>query len=292
MDKDNVIGKIITAIVLIGVFGSLIGPLIGLAFAAAPFIGFWVIMKKIFGIGKSSKGKQQAMENTRERQYATVTYNDQTKRKTHSPLPRSKSKRRKIVANCNEKFDLTLTEEEIDRIVDASYASVEWEVEVYAMSQDYDSINEWYKGMTGFLRAYIRAFAVQQITSDFRMQEKICMDSFDQIFREIHPETYPSIDACVRAINDKYMTLFDEATFMIAYRFLQSRGRNYQLPSSSVAYHGSELEQLKEKYDNISETSNTGEDALAAMSRGYDSDINALADKYDQMPRNTGTRAY
>ena len=288
---ENKLGKIIAAIVVISIFGSVVGPLIGLMFAAAPFVGMWWMIKSIFGI-KKRKEEYKESPYTGDNRYANAAYAGGSKRKMSSPLPRSKAKRRKIIENCNKNFDLTLTEEEIDRIVEASYASVEWEVEVFAMSLEYNSINEWYKGMTGFLRAYIRAFAVQQITSDFRMQEKICLDSFDQIFREIHPETYPNIDACVRAINDKYMTLFDEATFMVAYRFLQSRGRNYALPSSTVAYHGSDIDQLKEKYDRISETSNTGEEDLSALSRGYDSDINALADKYDQMPSGYGRRGY
>ncbi len=278
------LGKIIGMLVVLGIatsaLPSLLGATIALAICASPFIGIAWIIKHALGIGKSRE-KYKESPYTGDDRRANVAFSAREERRK-SPLPKSVSKRRKIVAKFNEEYDLNLTDEEIDRIVDSSYASIEWEVEIYAMSRDYDSVNEWYRGMTGFVRAYMRAFAVQQITSDFRMQEKICLDSFDQIFREIKPETYPSIDACVKAIKNRYMTMFDETTFMIAYRFLQSRGRNYQLPSAVITSSYSEIDRLKEKYDGVSETSNTGEDDLDKMSAGYDADnIDALMERYD-----------
>ncbi len=50
-------------------------------------------------------------------------------------------KRRKIVDKFNKRFELNLSDVEIDRIVDASYASIEWEVEIYAMTKEMTTIN-------------------------------------------------------------------------------------------------------------------------------------------------------
>lgn len=264
------LGKIILAIIIISACTSAIPALLGLTigffFMAAPFITLGWLVKKLKGDKKRKDDYERSAYTGADRK-ANRAY--QSKKK-HAPLPSSVSKRYKIVEKFNKKFDLTLSETEIDRIVDASYASLEWEVEIFAMTQEYSNINEWYRGATGFVRAYLRAFAVQQISSDFKLQEKIIFDSFDQIFREVRPETFPSVDACVESINNRYLTLFDEATFMVAYRYLQSKGKDYKLPSANLSSYMNSLDELKKKYDDISETANT------------DNSLDDLADSYDR----------
>ena len=183
--------------------------------------------------------------------YANYATYDKKKHKGMSltGLTKSVPKRRKIVSKFNKKYDLTLTDKEIDRIVDASYMSYAWEREIYDMEKEYDAIHEWYNTDTCWLRAYLRAFAVQSVSSDFEMQRQICLSNFDQIFNEIRPGSFATIDDCIDAINNKYMTFFDESAFMIAYRFLEMNGRKYDLPSSGILRNESDLDRLKRKYD-------------------------------------------
>lgn len=227
-------------LVLLGIGGVTVGPVIALV---------WMIRKML---GKDTKpGKRDDYTYYRE------TYQTNEKQKgmgvTVTGLSRSVPKRRKIIQKFSRKYALNLTEKEVDRIVDASYMSNCWEREIYDMSKNYDTVYQWYSGETGWLRAYLRAFPIQSVSSDFEMQRNICVDSFDQIFREADPGGYTTIDECVDAINNRFLTAFDETTFMIAFRFLEQNGRHYPLPHLGVIRNESPLEQLKRKYDEAEE---------------------------------------
>lgn len=203
-----------------------------LAIFMSPFFLLGWIFSKAFG-----------KKNTKRRgkQYSTA--------KPPVELSKSVPKRKKIVKKFSEKNNLNLTEKEIDRIVDASYLSYFWEREIYEMGLDYDSIYEWYNKDTGWLRAYFRVFPVQSVSSDYDRQKEICLDVYEQIFQEIDVMQYANIDECIDAINNRYMTAFDETTFMIAYRFLQKNGKKHKLPTQGIVRTESELERLMSKYD-------------------------------------------
>lgn len=235
-------------------FGSIITA-ITLAFTIGPIVLFvWLILKLT--------GKGRKLDRKSDYKYYQSTYGRENKTTgrgmTVTGLTRSVPKRRKIVARFNKKYKLTLTDTEIDRIVDASYMSNCWEKEIYDMNSEYDTIHQWYVGETGWFRAYIRVFAVQSISSNFEMQRKICLDSFDEIFRSLDMADFSTIDECVTRINNRYMSEFDESTFMIAYRFLEANGRKYELPHAGIVRNDSEIESLMDKYDNIPKSGDTG----------------------------------
>lgn len=254
---ENKLPKIFGVLIAISVLSSLIPNLfvvslvlIGLLaagmFTVGPFIFLAWLIRKL--LGKDTKrGRQEDYT------YYQETYQANEKPKgmsgTVTGLTRSVPKRRKIIQKFSKKYALNLTEKEVDRIVDASYISNCWEREIYDMNREYDTVYQWYKSESGWLRAYLRAFPVQSVSSDFEMQGNICVDSFDQIFREIKPGKYATVDECVDAINNRFLTSFDETTFMIAYRFLEQNGRHYELPRLGVVQNESPLEQLKRKYD-------------------------------------------
>lgn len=255
------ISKIIVGLILLSflssfipaAFGVSIGLLVILCVFGLPVIFFIWLIKNIFG-GNSNRNKKsdytyyqnnyQTADN-KKRTYGTVT-----------GLTKTVSKRRKIVEKFNKKYDLNLTEQEIDRIVDASYMSNCWEREIYDMDQSYDSVYQWYNSESGWLRAYLRAFSVQSVSSDFEMQRKICLDTYDQIFRDVNPGKYNTIDECVEDINERYFTFFDESIFMIAYRFLEYNGRRHELPHPGAMKNESEIDILQRKYD---KTDNVGQ---------------------------------
>lgn len=166
-------------------------------------------------------------------------------------LPKEASKRRKIIEKFNKKYELYLTESQIQRIVDASYYSYEWEREIADMNKEYNSVYEWFQGNTGWLRAYLKSFKVQSVCSDFNQQKQICFSEFDQVFREIDFASFYSQDDAIREMNDKFFTDFNDLSFMIAYRFLEANGRKYDLTKKSVVKNESETDILVRKYDQM-----------------------------------------
>ena len=235
---------------IIGVFGgvisSAIGNLLALGFIASPFIVIGWIIKKMKGIGDKKVSEE---------------YQDIKKELGEDiKLTESVSKRRKIVAKFNEKYSLCLTEQQIDRIVEASYSSYSWQREVYDMSKDYSShdklkdykfASQWIDDANSWLRAYLYVFPVMDISSDIKYQEQIVEDTYYAIFKDIDPKNCYSIEDCIKKINDKYMTRFDDKTFMEAYRFLQKHHHNFKLPGAdrNILRNESEVEKLAEKYD-------------------------------------------
>ena len=175
----------------------------------------------------------------------------ETFEKFSSQLPKAASKRRRIIEKFNKKFDLTLTEEQIQRIVDASYYSAPWAREVEAMTKEYASVHQWYQGDTAWLRAYIKAFLVQSISSDFKQQEDICVAELDQVFGEADMLGGMSADDKIKSINDKFYTEFDDVSFMIAYRFLEKHGKKYDLGKNKVMKYESEMDLLAKKYEQM-----------------------------------------
>lgn len=165
-------------------------------------------------------------------------------------LTQSVPKRKKIVESFSDKYRLNLTEAEVDKIVNASYMSYGWEKEIIDMDREYVSVAAWYDSETNWLRAYFRVFPVQSVSTDFNMQKTIVFDSFCNIFESIIPEGYGSVDECINAINNRYMTAFDDMTFMIAYRFLQVNGRTFKLPKTIVVNSDADIDSLKKRYDN------------------------------------------
>lgn len=248
------ISKIIGVVIAISILFSLSGPLFigtfavlivfGVMFGLPAFI-IWSLLKA-FGIGKKREQRDDYAYYQRYYQAPAPVKGIST---TVTGLTKSVPKRRKIIEKFNKKHSLNLTDEEIDRIVDASYMSNCWECEIYEMDLDYKSIMQWYRSDTGWLRAYLHAFPVQSVSSDFEMQHKIVLESFNTIFEQIHPEKYASVDDCVKAINDTYFTLFDETTFMLAYRFLEANNIKYPMPRVDLVRSDSVLDQLKAKYD-------------------------------------------
>ncbi|MGN0514998.1 MAG: hypothetical protein ACI4GD_12035 [Lachnospiraceae bacterium] len=116
------------------------------------------------------------------------------------------------------------------------------------MNRTYNSESEWYNSETGWLRAYIKAFNIQNISSDFEYQKQVCLDNFDEIFSSTDIGSFYSVEECIRQINDRFLTNFDELSFMIAYRFLEKNGKKYMLPQTGIVKMTTEIDELEKKY--------------------------------------------
>ena len=164
-------------------------------------------------------------------------------------LTESVSKRQKILSKFNEKYELNLSQEQMDRIVDASYMSYSWEKEIYDMTKDYGRPAEWMKSDTSWLRAYLRAFPMMNISSDFEMQKAIVEDAFRQILTEVPPGDFYTIDAAIEETNRRFYTLFDETTYMVMFRYMQSKGMKLSVPNGLHHAQESEADRLAREYD-------------------------------------------
>ncbi|MBR6172768.1 MAG: DUF1761 domain-containing protein [Eubacterium sp.] len=164
-------------------------------------------------------------------------------------LTQSVSKRQKILSKFNEKYELNLNQEQIDRIVDASYMSYSWEKEIYDMTKDYERVSEWYKSDTSWLRAYLRAFPAMNISSDFEMQRSIVEGAFREILTELPPGDFMTIDSAIEETNRRFFTLFDEQSYMLMFRYMQTKGMNLEIPNALHKKQETEADRLAREYD-------------------------------------------
>ncbi len=166
-----------------------------------------------------------------------------------SQLPNAVQKRIRIVEKFNKKYELNLTENQIQTMVDASYVSTDWEFFLHSMTQDYATVHQWFaSGQNGWLRVYLRVFNTQTVSPDMRQQKQICLDSFRQIFQYTDLSSYNTPAWDIRDVNNKFMTNFDDTSFMLAYRFLEENGIHHDLGSVKIVDADEELEALKRKY--------------------------------------------
>ena len=214
-----------------------------------PFIIICAIISKLVKSGKNEKKREKSVEYREIKQ--------KVNQGAGYKLTQSTSKRVKIVSKFNKKFGLNLTEDQVERIMNASYISYYWEKEIYDMSQDYNVQVEWLKSDTDWLRAYLMAFPVMDIASDFSVQKKIVVDAYYQIFKGITAKSYYSIDEMIKDVNNRYLVNFNEMTFMIAHKFLKQNGHDFELPRIGVTRVETDVERLAREYDRMENIDNT-----------------------------------
>lgn len=164
-----------------------------------------------------------------------------------SNLPKGMDKRKRLVQEFNKKYNLNLTEEDVKRMVDASYMSAAWKQELEAMNRPYESVHEWFAGDTDWLRIYLHAFEVQTVSSDFRLQNKICTESFDEIMKYAESFEHLTLTERIEQVNNKFFTCFDETSFMTVYRFMEEKGMHYDIFKVDLLKNEDELERELER---------------------------------------------
>lgn len=223
----------------------------GLFSAFGGFIPVVIIASIISSLIKKGKNKEEREKNVEYQQVKKTVNEGQGYN-----LTRSTGKRVRIVSKFNKKYNLRLTDDQIERIMNASYVSYYWEKEIYDMTQDYSVPAEWLKSDTDWLRAYLMAFPVMDIASDFTVQKTIVINSYLQIFKSIQGKSYYSVDEMIKDVNNMYLVNFDEMTFMIAHKFLRESGFNFELPQIGVMKNMSEIDRLAQQYDKMEGTDN------------------------------------
>lgn len=85
-------------------------------------------------------------------------------------LSESEQTRLSIVNLFYLRYQLNLSDKQIEQIVTASYTSYYWAREVFDMSKDYTGVRIWVSGETDWLRIYLYAYPSMNIISDFKAQ--------------------------------------------------------------------------------------------------------------------------
>jgi len=267
--NKNIVKWIVIGLIVFSFFGEdLLAAGIGLAVAAAPFLIIWKLIQSSAEKNKRrSSVDYQAIYRSEQRDFS---------------LPKDVKKRAKIVTKFNEKYDLNLNEEQIMRIVEASYVNYYWEKEIFDMTKDYSIPLEWYQGETSWLRSYLKAFPSMNIVSDFAGQFEVVEREFRRILDETDMTRYYSVDDCIEDINRRYNLWFDEQTFTMMLRYMADRGYPVRMPSPADFHYESEMDRLAQKYD---------EDGAAAPTRGRgaseeaypgETEMERLARRYDE----------
>lgn len=170
---------------------------------------------------------------------STTTYN----------LPVKQKKREKIIEKTNKKYRLSLTSAQIECIAAASYISPQWAAEVKSMEKNYNNIYEWFTSGNTWLKVYLYAFNKMDISSLFYKQEQIVYQTFDTIFSEMCIDDTLPTEVVIENINNKYLTNFDELSFMQAINYMESKGKRYRFGAPVLTKVNSEIENLQRKYD-------------------------------------------
>lgn len=165
-------------------------------------------------------------------------------------LPKTQRAREKIIRKFNDRYSLNLDKDDIRTIASASYFSVEWAAEISAMTRKYNSYYEWLGNGRPWLRAYISAFSNVEVVSVFSKQESYVFEAYDRIFSDICCDDNLPVEVVIENINHKYLTNFNEATFMQAMSYMESRGKTYRYGSPLLNNINYDLERLAQKYDN------------------------------------------
>lgn len=270
--KDKRNSDIFKTILGLGIAVSVISSVTGLS--SIPAILFFILLFAALRRRGTADEKKQARENSKwqeqqmrqeqarrteqaHREERDRVRNEQTRQRERGSsggsvrsliLPRAVNKRTKIVQNFNRHFTLSLTESEIKRIVDASYLSEAWKREVESMTEKYETVYEWFIGTTNWLRVYIYVFQIQNISSDFARQEQICIETLDEVMRYAESLQFSTMDERISRVNDRFFTCFDETSFMIAYRYMQSKGKKYNLDQIDIVQNEGEIERMARKY--------------------------------------------
>lgn len=164
-------------------------------------------------------------------------------------LPSSARARRKIVEKFNTANNLYLTDANMKAMVDASYMSSFWAKEICFMNQKYENVYAWFSTGNTWLKAYLYVFPTQQITSDPSMQETIVYNTLNQVFSDILSRPNITVSEAIYEINNKYYTQFDDSTFMIAYRFMEQKGKRFPLHFTGAVSGTSDIDNLLSKYE-------------------------------------------
>lgn len=227
-------------------FASIIGSISPL------FIGFGVMGLFFWGIYKLINIRKINNNNRRFDSQEFNSYNfyePQNRANSKEVLSQSPNKRRKIIRKFNELYNLCLTDAQINSIVNASYISEIWKNEIFDMTKSYEVPYQWMNGKTGWLRAYLYVFKVQDINVDFDEQERICAYAFNAVFSYADTLKGMPLNMIIKYVNEKFLTSFDDTTYMIAYRFLEQRGVSHSIPNPNIVNTNSEIDELLKKYN-------------------------------------------
>ena len=193
-----------------------------------------------------------------QRQASAPQYNAYSQPRTYAPprfdstlsynLPKRQGAREKIIKKFCKQYNISLDDNDIKTMASASYLSTDWASEIAAMRFKYNSLYEWMGSGRSWFRIYITTFNMIDVFSAFSRQEQYVFETFDRIFSDICVDDTLPVEVIVENINRKYLTNFDEVSFMQAIAYMEANGRRYHFGSPILQSVDSELDKLAKKY--------------------------------------------
>ncbi|MBR6274197.1 MAG: hypothetical protein IKR27_04205 [Lachnospiraceae bacterium] len=163
-------------------------------------------------------------------------------------LPKRQGAREKIIKKFCKIYNISLDDNDIKTMASASYLSNDWAAEIAAMRFKYNSVYEWMGSGRSWFRIYITTFNMIDVFSAFSRQEQYVFETFDKIFSDICVDDSLPVEVIVENINRKYLTNFDEVSFMQAIAYMEANGRKYHFGAPILQSVDSELDNLAKKY--------------------------------------------
>lgn len=167
-------------------------------------------------------------------------------------LPDSEEKREEIIERFAKTYNIRMDYNDITTIVEASYYSGEWEHELYAMTNNYANLGMWYKaddGKMSWLRVYLSAFPVKEITSDMDEQYNIVVDKhLKNLVMEINKKDFLTNEEIIKYINDTFYLTFDKNSFAIFKAFMKNNDSYIALKNEGQIGFDTEYTKLIREY--------------------------------------------
>ena len=74
------------------------------------------------------------------------------------------------------------------------------------------------------------------------------MHAFEEIFQFADSLGNLSVSEKISRINHKYLSNFDDVTYMIAYRFMEKKGIRHSMDNQDLVQNETEIDELLKKY--------------------------------------------
>ncbi len=210
------------------------------------YVGVWILIISIqcFALVFLMK-KLEINEN----KYFDYNHDNSNQSKLLFPMTKDEKERYKIVEKFSDRFGLSIPEEKIQLIVDASFNSYYWAKEIYDMEKEYSRITDWYRGDTVWLRIYFHVVPHLNISSDFDLQYDYVESYYKSIFENIDIDKYSTVRDYIAEVNRKFLTSFDDVSFMTVVRLLNNQGMEIRLPKGDSIINESDIDILIKKYN-------------------------------------------
>ena len=175
-------------------------------------------------------------------------------------LPDSSYKREDIIIAFSNRYSVGISDEDRQAIVDATYYSNDWERELEAMTNDYANLGMWYtkddKKMC-WLRVYLAAFPVKEISSDIDEQYSITVEKhFINLYKAICKRDFLTNEEIIKYINETFLLNFDKNSFAVWKAYMKDNDFIIKLKNEGQVGFDTDINKLMRNYSDNDDYNN------------------------------------